>query len=87
MFVSNFFNNKPSTTNQKPKTQNKKTKKTWFLKLNENKQKEKYLLKNASFWFSTLDHSQFLQEGMSGVKYKFFLMNNNTSTVATQRGK
>jgi len=41
-------------------------------KNNENKQREKYLLKNTSFQLLTPNHSQFLQEGMQGVSTRFF---------------
>ncbi len=76
MFVSKTIYNKPCTTNQKPKKIKRKNKGIKYMRLkklkNENKQREKYLLKNKSFLFLTPNHPQFLQKGMQGGNTRFF---------------
>jgi hypothetical protein len=91
MFVSKTIYNKPYTTNQKPKKKIKLKEERNKIheiknKLNGNKQREKYLQKNLGFQFSTLDHSQFLQEGMQEGNIRFF-NNNNTLIAIVRKGK
>jgi len=71
-------NNLQQALHHKPKAKNIKTKKQRNKiheikkKLNENKQREKYLQKNISFLFLTPNHSQFLQKGMQRGSTRFF---------------